>query len=396
MSKKGIVIIFTIIIAFIYIVTTVEKELDWTPTFDEIDTKPLGTKIFFEELPTWFQNNNIKKIHTSFYEYHRDVLLDTMTSHSNYISISENYAIDSPSFNTLLSYVAQGNNAFISAENFPFFVKDTLKFHIKKKAVKIGEKRDTLHLTYTKDQLSLVRKLEGPGFYIKDTLIQKELGHTFSIPNEKQINFVAIPYQKGIFYIHTNPEVFTNYQLLASDNNSYINTLISYLPEKNVYFNRTVKQDPNLSDSPLRYILSQPSLTWAWYLGLIGMGIFIVFNSKRRQRIIPIISPITNTTTEFVKTVSNLFYETEDYNNIIQKKIIYFLEHVRSHYHLSTDKLDSDFIYKLAHKSNNSIDEVRLLITMISNMRKNKYTTKTPLINLNKKIEEFYKNQQSN
>lgn len=392
MRKKGIIIATGIVLIFIYIVTSIEAKLDWTPTFDETDTKPLDTKVFFDELPAWFKDQRIKKVYTTFYEYQKIALSDSLVLPTNYISISENYTIDPSSFNTLLTYVGKGNAAFISAKYFPGFIKDTLNFIIKNKAKKIGIKTHTLHLTYTNDTLSYTSKLESDEVFIKDTLIYKELGYTLNKNDKKQLNFIGIPFQKGVFYIHTEPEIFTNYQLLESGATSYMNTLISYLPETGVLYNRTLKQDPNLSNNPLRYILSQTALSWAWYIGLIGIGMFIIFNSKRRQRIIPLIPPVTNTTTEFVKTVSNLFYETEEYNNIIQKKIIYFLEHIRNDYHLSTDKLDSDFVYKLAHKSNNSIEEVQILITMISKMRKNKFTTKTPLDNLNKKIEAFYKN----
>jgi hypothetical protein len=146
-----------------------------------------------------------------------------------------------------------------------------------------------------------------------------------------------------------------------------------------------------LSDSPLRYILSQPALKWAWYLAVIGTGLFMIFNGKRKQRIIPDLPKKANTTTEFVKTMSNLYHETEEYNNIIHKEIKYFLEYVRSTYHLSTEKLDEKFIKNLTLKSGNNIEEVRSLIVMISKMKDRHFTTKVPLINLHKKIETFYK-----
>lgn len=396
MSKKGIVISTLLILVYIAIVTSTDKDINWTPTFDETETKPLASKIFFEELENWFPKHSIKKIHSTFYEYHNHIVLDSNNYEGNYMSISGYYEIDQPSFNSLLNYIGEGNKAFISAEDFPMYVKDTLQFYTKIKPFEIENTEQKLHLNYSSEQLTYTSKLPSTGSYIQDTLAFRKLGYTNTAKNKNEINFIGIPYKKGIFYIHTNPEIFTNYQLLASKNNTYINTVISYLPEKTVYFNKAVKQDPKLSNSPLRYILSQPPLKWAWYIGLIGITSFILFNSKRRQRIIPIIIPTTNSTVAFIKTLSNLFYESQDYNSIIQKKIIYFLEHVRSHYHLSTDKLDSHFIYKLANKSNNSIDDVHFLINMISNMREIKFTSESPLITLNKKTEEFYKNQQPN
>lgn len=391
MRKKGVFITIGVIIVFILMVSNDEKPIDWTPTYDETNTKPLDTKIFFSELPNWFHEESIKKIHISFYEYYEKDELYFDTTEGNYISISDEYKIDPTSFNSLLDFVAYGNYAFISAHDFPNFVKDSLNFEIEYNPLIYGEHTQTLHLNFNNESLTYTNKLENNITFFKDTLLKKKLGYNLLKKKGKQPNFIGIPYESGIFYLHTNPEIFTNYQLLESNNTNYISTLISYLPKGSVFFNRTLKYDPELSKSPLRYIFSQAPLKWAWIVMLIGIGLFMYFNGKRRQRIIPITKKNKNTTTEFVKTVSNLFFESEDYNNIIHKKINYFLEHIRSYYHLSTDKLNKEFVKKLALKSGNSVEDVQLLITMISNMKGNHYSTKIPLINLNKEIENFYK-----
>ena len=116
----------------------------------------------------------------------------------------------------------------------------------------------------------------------------------------------------------------------------------------------------------------------------------MLFNAKRRQRIIPVIEPLKNTTTEFVHSVSTIHYEARDFNGIIQKKIKYFLEHVRSKYFLSTEKLDDDFIEKLTLKSGKSKDDIRKLITTVINMRSHTGGTNVTLSNLNKQLEKFY------
>jgi len=119
--------------------------------------------------------------------------------------------------------------------------------------------------------------------------------------------------------------------------------------------------------------------------------LFIIFNAKRRQRIIPIIEPLKNTTTDFVQTVSTLHLESEDFNGIIQKNIIYFLEHVRTRYHLPTHKLDTDFIKKLSQKSGKPKDDIERLITLVIKMKAHKFSTPDPLKKLNIELEKFYK-----
>ena len=54
----------------------------------------------------------------------------------------------------------------------------------------------------------------------------------------------------------------------------------------------------------------------------------MIFNAKRRQRVVPIINPLPNTTLDFTKTIGNLYYQEGNHQNIVDKKIIYFLEKI--------------------------------------------------------------------
>ena len=347
--------------------------------------------MFFDQLPFWFEGQSIKKIHTTFYEYDQYLRVQPVDSTKNYISISRSYDIDITSFEALLEYVANGNDAFISARSFPFFVKDTLGFKTAFDDTEIKETRNTLYFEFAKDSLTYTSKIPYGTAYVKDSLAVKKLGYVVSDNGEQRTNFVGIPYFEGIFYIHTTPEAFTNYQMLEAADTGYLSTAISYMPRVPFLLDKAVKIDPDFSQSRLRYITSKEPLKWGWYLLLLALGLFILFNAKRRQRIIPIIEPLKNTTTEFVHTVSNLHYEAADFNGVIQKKIIHFLESIRSKYHLSTEKLDANFVKKLALKSGNSHEQVQQLITLILKMKSNNFMTKDPLVILNKEIEKFYK-----
>lgn len=392
MSRKGIIVLSFVILMMVLVVSNRSHTVDWTPTFNEFETKPMDTKIFFDQLPFWFQGKSVKKIHTTFYEYDQYLKDQPLDSAKNYISISRAYDIDITSFESLLEYVSYGNDAFISAHSFPYFVKDTLGFKTAFEDTEIRATKNTLHFEFAKETLEYTSKIPYGTAYIKDTITVKKLGYVVSDQGERRTNFVGIPYYDGIFYIHTTPEVFTNYQMLEASDTGYLSTAISYLPQVSILLDKAVKIDPEFDQSRLRYITSKEPLRWSWYLLLVAIGLFILFNAKRRQRIIPILEPLKNTTTEFVHTVSNLHYEAADFNGIIQKKIIHFLESIRSRYHLSTERLDSKFVEKLALKSGNSVEEVQALVTLILKMKSHNFTTKEPLITLNRAIEKFYKN----
>ncbi|TMM56245.1 hypothetical protein FEE95_16640 [Maribacter algarum] len=390
MNRKGILVSSFVILMIVLVFANRSHTVNWTPTFNEFETKPMDTKVFFDQLPFWFQGKSVKKIHTTFYEYDQYLRDQPVDSTKNYISISKHYDIDNTSFEALLEYVAYGNDAFISAYSFPYYVKDTLGFKTAFENTDITETENTLFFEFAKDSLVYTSKIPTGTSYVKDSTAGKKLGYFISDKGKKRTNFVGIPYYDGIFYIHTAPEVFTNYQMLEASDTRYVSTAISYMPQVPFLLDKAVKTNPEISDSTLRYIMSKEPLKWSWYLLLLALALFIFFNAKRRQRIIPIIEPLKNTTTEFVHTVSNLHYEAADYNGIIQKKIIHFLESIRSKYHLSTENLNEDFVKKLALKSGNQVEQVQQLVTLILKMKSHNFMTKEPLVKLNKEIENFY------
>lgn len=391
MSRKGIIVLSFVTLMIVLVVANRSHTVDWTPTFNEFETKPMDTKVFFDQLPFWFQGKSVKKIHTTFYEYDQYLRDQPVDSTKNYISISRSYDIDITSFEALLEYVAYGNDAFISAHSFPYFMKDTLGFKTAYEDTEINQIKNILYFEFAEDSLTYTSKIPYGTAYVKDTVDIKKLGYLVSDKGERRTNFVGIPYYDGIFYIHTTPEIFTNYQMLEAPDTAYLSTAISYLPQVPFLLDKAIKIDPEFSQSRLRYITSKESLKWSWYLLLLAIALFVLFNAKRRQRIIPIIEPLKNTTTEFVHTVSNLHFEAADYNGIIQKKIIHFLESIRSRYHLSTERLDTNFVKKLAAKSGNSVEQVQQLVTLILKMKSHIFMTKEPLITLNREIEKFNK-----
>ena len=130
------------------------------------------------------------------------------------------------------------------------------------------------------------------------------LGHV----NNGYSNFIHLKYGEGNFYIHVNPIVFTNYYLQNDSALVYAEKVLSYLPKGNTYvdvyntqshYKNQSKQDKGLS--PLAFILSKRSLSWAWYTLIFTTILYIVFGAKRRQRIIPLIEAKRNTTLSFVK-----------------------------------------------------------------------------------------------
>ena len=115
----------------------------------------------------------------------------------------------------------------------------------------------------------------------------------------------------------------------------------------------------------------------------------MAFEMKRRQRIIPVIKPLGNTTLEFVSTIGNLYYQNGDHKNIAEKKILFFLDQIRSRFWLNTNRLDDAFTTSLAKKSGKDQEEVRKIVDTINNIRSQPSISADELLDLNTKIESF-------
>jgi len=392
--KIYIVFLVLLLVGIIFVDANRPKPINWSPTYAINDKIPFGMYVFKQESDKLFKNQKVNAIFETAYEYFEplydyDTLVNTYKKTGTILSISENYLIDEESTQEILYFVQHGNKAFISSKNFPQKLMDSLKFTYSAKYIgndsldswvanpKLGSKKYNIAIG------------AGNTYFEKiDTLTTTVLGYQGN--KEKLVNFIKVPYGNGEIYLHTQPAAFTNYHLLKENHAEYASKVLSYVGKGEVFWLLKNQSGIVVSNSPLRYILSQPALKWAMYISLIGMLIFIIFTAKRRQRIIPIIKPLTNTTVDFTKTIGNLYFQEGNHDNIIEKKIIYFLEKIRHEYLLDTTVLDEVFIKRLQQKTGRKIEDIERAVYLINQHRKNYHqAVESDLIALNAAIEKI-------
>lgn len=391
--KIYIVFLVLLLVGIIFIDANRPKPVDWTPTYGINDKIPFGMYIFKQEAESVFKNQKVNSIFTTPYEYFEplydyDSLVNTYTKKGNVLSISESYLIDEESTQEILYFVQHGNKAFISSKNFPQKLMDSLKFTFSSKLL-LGKKVETWMANPKLGSQKYDISMGAANTYFDkiDTLTTTVLGYQGD--KEKLVNFIKVPYGEGEIYLHSQPAAFTNYHLLKDNHSDYAAKVLSYVGEGEIYWFLKNQSGIVVSNSPLRYILSQPALKWAMYISLIGMLIFIIFTAKRKQRIISIIKPLPNTTVDFTKTIGNLYFQEGNHDNIIEKKIIYFLEKIRNEYLLDTTILDDAFIKKLHYKTGQKLEDIERVVYLINNHRKNYHRAiEGDLIALNTAIEK--------
>ena len=391
--KIYIVLLLLLFAGTIAIEFSKPKPVNWTRTFNERHKIPYGTFVLYNELPVLFPNSEIKALPISPYEYfnaHYNPENASYNISGSYLYIDDFAEIDEVSAQELLDFTASGNTLFIAANYIPQPFMDSLYIETKNDFDFTGKATLSLANTaFIKDSITIEKGLSNIYFSKLDTTKTTVLGYQ-KLKLEKRINFVKINHGSGSVYLHLQPVVFTNYSLLKSDFNRYSSNCLSYVPNSDIYYDSRNKTKTELSNSPLRFILSQPALKWAWILGLITLIVFILFNAKRRQRIIQIIKPLENTTISFIKTIANLYYETNDHNNLIDKKIIYFLEFIRRKFYLDTQLLDDKFVKNLALKSGVDYSKTKKTINLIVHLKAKQICNEADLKALNTTIEDFY------
>ncbi|WP_298518488.1 DUF4350 domain-containing protein [uncultured Kordia sp.] len=404
MSKR-LKIYLGILIAIIISVTFIEVSqptvIDWRETYNEKETNPYDLEVFYKELGIIVYDGEIKNIYRTPYEFFNDEYDWKKYEYKiegTYMNITPDFLVDPSSIHEMLDFAAEGNTVFISAKEMPRYLRDSLGFSIKHEPRIVSEATFTFansrlanhHVTYKKG-------ISNVFFSYIDTLTTTVLGYQKFKEDPKKktyTNFIQIPIGKGSFLLHTQPATFTNYYLLKDNYHKYTEGVLAYIPNDDIFFdspNKIQSADGTNNDSRFRFIDSQPALRWAWYLSLVFLTIFILFNIKRKQRIVKVIKPLENTTVDFTKTIGNLFYETKDHQNVAHKKITYFLEYLRTEYFMDTQVLDEKFCKRLHQKSGKSLEETERLIKLVKILKKKLFFDENDVIRITDAIEKFRK-----
>ena len=396
-SKIALYIIGAVIVFMMIAEVTKPKALNWRDSYSAADKIPLGCFILYNELET-FSEGDVLVSERNIYEYLKTV---DSSSQKTLMFINNRIYFDDEESKAVMDFVEKGNTVFMSSTYFFGNVLDSLNVSIQRQYNNLYKKESESKFTSPSLQRNnriFKDVIENSFFDSIDTLKTTVLG-TITTKDEDDYEHtdanlikVDIGDNNGQFILHTNPFAFTNYHLM-DDKEDYAATVLSYLPKQQIIWDNNYKSGRKVITSPLRYILQNTALKWAFYISMFGLILFVIFRGKRVQRIIPVIKKLENSTVDFTRTIGELYYQYGDFTNIIDKKIQYFLEFVRTNYYLDTNTLNSSFIDKLAAKSSNTKETTKSLIDYLVFLKSKKNHSEQELIELNKKIEHFTKHK---
>lgn len=363
------------------------QDTDWTPTLINKDKIPYGTYILFHELDSIF-GYKPESLRITPYEYCGDSSFET--SGEVYMFIAAYTPFAEEDVNALLRYAAQGNHVFISSEVLGDKLSDTLGVKLEADLT-----MDSITTRLVNPEFGKAKQYAMPkgviNAYVEkfDTAKAVVLG----MNSKGKVNFIMQPFGEGKIYINTVPGMYSNYSLLDHGNLGYVNASLSYLPHvpEGLYWDEYYKQGREGEGTPLRVILRHPALKAALYVALAAILLFMIFQSKRRQRIIPVMPPLSNTSVDFVETVSQVYYNQRDHRNIAMKQITYLFEYIRTAHYMDTSNPDDAFAEKLGHKVGMPVEEARGMIRLVRFIRSEEKISDQHLLSLNHYIQEFHK-----
>ncbi len=382
------------------------KQTNWYENFREKEKSPFGTYIIFNETQKVFNTNEVIYLEENIFDYLAENYRDTLENYANYICIKPKAdKLTGIGLKDLLDFVYNGNDAFLALNYYSTEMKSVLGIETQNDdqnvfaPANLKKLKGDLHLeniNFSKQDFSFDRNLRKhyfESFNEEKTIV---LG-TQKISNTNQPVFIKIYHGKGAIYLHTQPIVFTNYFLLK-DNYQYAENVLSYLGDRKILWDPQMKTGDYTSnnssesrESVFKFFLQNPSLKWSLFVFFFGVLVFMLFNARRKQRPIPIIPELKNSTLEFTHTIANLYLRENDHKSLVDKKISYFLEKVRRNYLIDTTNLNSSFVKNLASKSGNTITATNFLINTIIALNKKYECTQDELYRLNSLIDNFFK-----
>lgn len=330
---------------------------------------------------------------------------------TDYVFIGRTIFFDEAGTAALASFIDAGGNVFISSAFLPVEILDAVYFR------ECGN--EVAYKSTTVPEIRL-------NFFHRDLKTKEDVGYTFRFEAEdrpyswdyfdeaifcdstrsvaalgymadSKINFIRIQAGKGNLYIHSNPLVFTNYFLTRQEHLQYSSSVFTHLDGRDLIWDEFSKipvfGNNHSYDSPLYYILQQPSLKYAWWLLLITVSLYVFFASRRKQRVIPVREPKRNTSLEFVNMISRLHYKNGNHLDMAHKKMKYFLYFIRSRYGIHAEKFREEQIRRLAEKSRVSLSDVEVIFSRYYLIEERFKTNieANRLVDLYDAIDNFYK-----
>lgn len=368
------------------------------------DKIPYGTKYSFDQLKYVFPEsdieiNKLSPVSNGFYDLNVD------SEKSAMISIVPTFKPNDAELRAIMHYASAGNHVLISAFEVSQNVRDSLKFTTKYTSGYYNS-GDSLILNIRHPSGYDTAKFVYPGRSLDNAVdsLDSKFTTILGFNNEKEPDFIRFDLKSGgSIMIHFAPLAFSNFFILHKKNRHYYDQVMNYIPANvsTVYWDDYYRYHENGkkkgSDdnknifSKLGVFLRDDILRWALYLTAILFALIYLFDSKRKQRVIPPVKPLSNASIDFVKTVGRLYFQQHNNRDLMEKLQVQFQDNLRNRYNVRAGIAQEDFAKYLSYRTGYDEASLKKIQDYFMILKDEGPVEDFQLFGLHTELEKFYK-----
>lgn len=400
-----------LVLFFFFFFSDAGYKYQWYPSFRSDSDQPYGT-LFIKKMLESYRSNGKFSINQK-EPFHKLVEREKFADgKTDYVLIGQSIHLDESDLNAMSEFLRAGNDVFIATVEPPRQLIELIYEGNCSTKFRYAYELDTAlyanfyHKDFKRSSDYEFRYRLGatdfPYYWralhptsVCDTVIGfSPLGYQ----QENVVNFLRMREGTGNLYLHTSPIMFTNYFMTKPDKMEYASVVFSHLSGENMIWDEVSKVPfsdlDNPYNSPLYYIMQQPALKYAWWMLLACGLLYVIFASKRTQRVIPVLETKTNTSLEFLNVISALHYQNPNHLDMARKKMKYFLYFVRARYSINAPTFTEEHIRRLSEKSKVEMADIQVIFDRYKVIENYSISNEEPerLVGLYQSIEKFYKN----
>ncbi len=345
-------------------------------TYSSRDKAPYGSFVAYRLLQDQFEGNP-QTVTKSFHATYRKNA-DMHKANNLYIIVAGKLYITPDDANSMYHYVSAGNRLFLALEQTDSLLESTFNFSTKYLAGSpvLEQHSGTNTQSFSNPHLAPDTFFKARGIPMYNALTASDTAVTtiLGTNTRHEPNFFRINAGNGQLYVLLNPMTWTNNFLLESNNIKSFETQMAYLPRYplHLYWDEYYKQLRSRQDgdfSDWQVLMKHPSLRWALWLAVLLLLLYMLFEGKRRQRLIPIKPVLHNSSLDFAETLGRLYFLHHNNKNLAQKMTQHLLEYIRNNYYMNTSQLNEEFITMLSRKSGQPHEAVSSMIRQVHAIR---------------------------
>ncbi len=412
-SNKKITLIFgliALVVVFIWLMDgsssgdarSTYTSSNWDVMYDINSKDPQGLYVFNTML-----DKHIKKPHrvSVLNKWSHYDSLVKKPGKSTYLFVGHEFQLLKEEMDTILTDVSNGSELVLSFYNLSQNIYDTLFDELSFNydysediTVYAGKNKFKLYNIYQMD--TVAREWEA-----FEEIYPADSNYTVLSSFMEMANYIKIKHGKGYIYLHSNPQLFFNYQLLQKDGYRQATYFIHHIPkDQNVLwmelgrlngaYGSSPEPEPEsggkVDDSYFKLLFKSPALLMALLMVIFSFTLFLLFRAKRMRPVVPYMEPKKNMTLSFAETITSIYFSKQSPKGLLSVQRKNFYNTVQKHFFVDLSRREEDKEIKiLSEKSNVPFDELKDFIDALENKRANEVDNKY-ISEVAKRQRDFY------